>query len=120
MTRRLRALVKRRGTNTPVSITDDILFAFINRRRVGRVYSRPVMAQANARCGGLAKFKEAGGSAWLKGKRGDGHPKSQAVITPAGRFGSIALAAEHYGLTRAGGLNRVRKNLAGWSYEDPT
>ena len=35
--------------------------------------------------------------------RGDGHPKSKPVLTPAGRFGSIALAAEHYGVTRACG-----------------
>lgn len=32
--------------------------------------------------------------------RGDGHPKAMAVLTPAGRFGSIALASEHYGVTR--------------------
>ena len=35
--------------------------------------------------------------------RGDGHPKSIAVMTPAGRFGSIALASEHYGVTRQAG-----------------
>ena len=40
--------------------------------------------------------------------RGDGHPASHAVITPIGRFGSIALAAEAHGITRAGGLYRVR------------
>jgi hypothetical protein len=40
--------------------------------------------------------------------RGDGHPKAKAVMTDAGRFGSIALAAEAYGITRAGGHYRVR------------
>jgi len=43
--------------------------------------------------------------------RGDGHPKSHAVMTPAGRFGSIALASEAHGITRAGGLHRVRTGV---------
>ena len=47
--------------------------------------------------------------------RGDGHPKSKAVITPAGRFGSIALASEAYGITRAGGGYRVRRGE--WTLE---
>jgi hypothetical protein len=63
---------------------------------------------------GWDKVKEAGGGGWLKGQRGDAHPKSTPVITPAGRFGSIALAAEHYGITRAGASHRVRKGLFGW------
>ena len=45
------------------------------------------------------------------GIRGDGHPKSLAVITPKGRYGSIALAADAHGITRAGGHYRVKK---GW------
>lgn len=49
--------------------------------------------------------------------RGDGHPRSQAIVTPAGRFGSIALAAEHYGITRQGAGARVRRGAAGWRYE---
>jgi|HubBroStandDraft_5_1064220.scaffolds.fasta_scaffold48799_6 hypothetical protein len=40
--------------------------------------------------------------------RGDGHPKAKAVMTDAGRFGSIALAAEAHVITRAGGHYRVR------------
>lgn len=51
--------------------------------------------------------------------RGDGHPKSQAMMTPAGRFGSGALAAEHYGLTRAGAKYRADRGLYGWSWEQP-
>lgn len=51
--------------------------------------------------------------------RGDGHPKSKAVMTPAGRFGSGALAAEHYGITRAGMAWRCRNLLDYW-YEDTT
>ena len=43
--------------------------------------------------------------------RGDGHPKSHAVMTPVGRFGSIALASETHGITRAGGLHRVRTGV---------
>lgn len=49
--------------------------------------------------------------------RGDGHPRSKAVLTPAGRFGSIALAAEAHGMTRAGGLARVRRGV--WQLEAP-
>lgn len=48
--------------------------------------------------------------------RGDGHPKSHAVLTPIGRFGSIALAAEAAGITRAGGLHRVRRGV--WQLAD--
>lgn len=48
--------------------------------------------------------------------RGDGHPKSKAVLTPAGRFGSIALAADHYGITRAGASLRVKRGAEGWTY----
>ena len=46
--------------------------------------------------------------------RGDGHPKSKAVITPAGRFGSAALAAEHYGITRAAMSLRCKTQLDFW------
>jgi hypothetical protein len=49
--------------------------------------------------------------------RGDGHPRSRAVITPMGRFGSVALAADAHGLTRAGAKNRADKQLSGWRYE---
>lgn len=48
--------------------------------------------------------------------RGDGHPKSRAVITPRGRFGSAALAAEAFGITRQGAALRARNGLYGWSY----
>lgn len=41
--------------------------------------------------------------------RGTGHPRSHAVLTPAGRYGSIALAAEAHGITRAGGCFRVQR-----------
>lgn len=43
--------------------------------------------------------------------RGDGHPRSMAVVTPLGRFGSIALAAEAHGITRAGGHYRVKRGM---------
>lgn len=49
--------------------------------------------------------------------RGDGHPKSKAVITPKGRFGSIALAGEAYGKTRQWAAHKVRDGAPGWSYE---
>lgn len=50
--------------------------------------------------------------------RGDGHPKSLAVWTPAGRFGSIALAAEAYGITRAGASARVKRGFDGWYLDE--
>jgi len=56
-----------------------------------------------------AAYKAAGGACWLEDKRGDAHPKSKAVITPAGRFGSIALAAEAYNITRQGGFYKVKR-----------
>jgi hypothetical protein len=54
-----------------------------------------------------------------KGIRGDAHPKSRAVITPDGRFGSAALAAEHFGITRQAIAGRANKRLAGWRWEQP-
>jgi hypothetical protein len=53
---------------------------------------------------------------WLDGRRGDAHPKSRAVNTPKGRFGSLALAGEAFGITRQAVLAKVRKKVAGWSY----
>lgn len=49
--------------------------------------------------------------------RGDGHPRSMAVITSLGRFGSIALASEAHGITRAGGHYRVKRGQ--WRLEVP-
>lgn len=43
--------------------------------------------------------------------RGEGHPKSHPVVTPMGWFGSVALAAEAHGMTRQGGLARVRRGV---------
>jgi hypothetical protein len=62
------------------------------------------------------RFKDEGRHHHLE-QRGDGHPRSKAVITPAGRFGSVALAAEHFGLTRQGAALRARKGQFGWRYE---
>ena len=55
----------------------------------------------------------------FRGIRGDGHPKARAVITPAGRFGSAALAAEHYDTTRAGAKYRADRRQYGWAWEQP-
>jgi hypothetical protein len=49
--------------------------------------------------------------------RGDGHPRSRAVLTPLGRFGSGALAAEAHGIDRSTATARARKGTNGWSYE---
>ena len=52
-------------------------------------------------------------------QRGDRHPRSRAVITPEGRYGSAALAAEAAGITRQGASARALAQLGGWRYENP-
>lgn len=55
---------------------------------------------------------------WHLAVRGDGHPKSRAVISPAGeRFGSAALAAEAFGVTRQCVACWCRMGHMGWRYE---
>jgi hypothetical protein len=49
--------------------------------------------------------------------RGDGHPRSRPVITPKGRFGSMALAAEAFGVSRQAAFQWVRDHRPGWRYE---
>lgn len=49
-------------------------------------------------------------------QRGHGHPRSLAVITPAGRFGSAALAADHYRITRQAAARCAREGRNGWRY----
>ena len=53
----------------------------------------------------------------LKGARGDAHPRSKAVVTPAGRFGSMALAADHHGITRQAVHDMVKRGTPGWRLE---
>jgi hypothetical protein len=48
--------------------------------------------------------------------RGEGHPRSRAVVTPDGRFGSVALASEAAGITRQAGHQRVRAGQ--WEYAE--
>lgn len=55
---------------------------------------------------------------FMKGKRGQEHPKSRKVVTPSGIFGSASLAAEHYGITRQTAAHRARDGLFGWSYAE--
>jgi hypothetical protein len=54
----------------------------------------------------------------FSGKRGDNHVKSRAVLTPDGRFGSAALAAEHYGISRSTASYRAHNECCGWQWED--
>ena len=54
----------------------------------------------------------------LKGATGDAHPKSRAIVTPAGRFGSMAEAGRHYGVTRVAIWDRVRRGEPGYRYAD--
>ena len=55
----------------------------------------------------------------LRGARGDAHPRSKAVISPKGRFGSLALAAEAFGVTRGAVHQWLRDGRPGWAYEAP-
>lgn len=50
--------------------------------------------------------------------RGEGHPKSRAVITPNGTYGSAALAAEANGVTRQCASGWARDRRKGWRYAD--
>lgn len=58
--------------------------------------------------------KAAGERCWLEGKRGELHPKARAVVTPLGRFGSAALAAEAHGMTRQAASRKAREGRGGW------
>jgi hypothetical protein len=62
-----------------------------------------------------ADRKAKGISCHLSNKRGDAHPKSRAVITPDGRYGSITMASEACGITRQAGFYRVKNGM--WQYE---
>jgi hypothetical protein len=76
----------------------------------------PERRRSAIRSGWDAKLQR-GERAWLHGKRGDAHPKSRPVITPKGRFGSLALAAEAFGFTRQNAYEKVKNQQAGWRYE---
>lgn len=47
--------------------------------------------------------------------RGDGHPRSHAVVTPFGRFGSIRLASEAHAINERTGRYRISRGL--WSLD---
>lgn len=47
---------------------------------------------------------------------GEAHPKSRPVITPAGRFGNVRMAAEHHGITPSAASRKAKAGAAGWRY----
>jgi hypothetical protein len=53
----------------------------------------------------------------MTGRKGDDHPQSRAVITPAGRFGSIHLAAKYY-KTSLSQIVRLCGREKGWGFAD--
>ena len=55
------------------------------------------------------------GKPWL-GKRGREHPRSRPVITPAGRFESLSLAADFYRTTPGTIWQRVNWGTPGYRY----
>jgi len=52
------------------------------------------------------------------GRRGELHPKSRQIQTPAGVFGSAALAGEHHGISRQHAAKKAREGAEGWRYID--
>lgn len=57
------------------------------------------------------------GSYW-KGKVGDAYPTSRPVITPRGRFGSIKLAADAFGVRRQTVWKKAAAGMRGYWFED--
>jgi hypothetical protein len=53
----------------------------------------------------------------FKGIVGDNHPRSIAVITPKGRFGSLNLASQAHNITRAYASMLAKLSKKGWHYE---
>ena len=50
------------------------------------------------------------------GVRGLCHPSSRAVATPRGHFGSAAVAADRFGITRQYAAQLAREQRDGWRY----
>lgn len=50
--------------------------------------------------------------------RGKAHPRSRTIVTPKGEFGSAALAAEAFGVTRQCAAAWARDRRQGWRYAD--
>jgi hypothetical protein len=46
------------------------------------------------------------------------HPLYRPVVTPDGRYQSIAAAAEAAGISRQAGHERVQRGTDGWRFED--
>lgn len=60
-------------------------------------------------------------AAWARGvdfklPKGADNPRSMAIQTPDGVFANATLAAEHFGLSRAGAAYRARHRVKGWSW----
>ena len=49
--------------------------------------------------------------------KGAAHPRSRAVLTPEGRFASLTLAAEAFGVSRQAVCQWLREGRAGWRYD---
>ena len=82
---------------------------------VGNVYLSTV--EDNSRAAHLGKPERAGSRTGAHlAVRGDHHPRSRAVLTPLGRFGSAALAAEAHGITPQGASRKARERRDGWRY----
>ena len=52
----------------------------------------------------------------LRYAQGAAHARWRAVITPAGQFKSLRLAAEFHGVSRLTVTRRIKRQVAGWCY----
>jgi hypothetical protein len=66
------------------------------------------------------RLPEIGSEGPWSGKSGDDHPRSRAVITPQGRFGSAAEAAAHFGKARQLIARWAKSGKNGFRYENET
>lgn len=69
-------------------------------------------ARSSRRAAGWARGKALGKIPFLAVR--ETHPQAKPVITPAGTFPSIALAAEHHGISRNVAERNVRLRRRGW------
>lgn len=63
-------------------------------------------------------FKDEMHPMYMKGKTGDAHPRSRAVITPLGRFGSVRDAGRAHGVAHYVISRKCKLKHTGFFYED--
>lgn len=102
-------MMARRGDKGPYSPEN----VYCATGRENRLEAIPAIQEAIKRAGAAGKMRRD-----FLCVRGDGHPRSRAVITPQGRFGSTALAAEALDVHQTTVAKKARKQIDGYRYED--